>query len=345
MQKLNQLINQPNVKKHIIVTLLGALLGLLVGYYLTVSEQKEMIVFSFFDGFLASVLGILVGYSTFFISIWLDTIIPWRVNISNRLSAGILIHFSTTFILIYGTVFLYEKFVATSFFTSSTYIKLAILLLIIVLIYEIVYFALYSYYSYASLQIETVKQERRQIEYQLKALKSQLSPHFLFNGLNTVSSLVFKDENKAEKFIRRLANMYDYTLKSYDTKLISVKEELTFVNSYIYLLKTRFDKKFDCTITLPETVLDSKIPPLTLQMLVENAIKHNVLNDNELLQVSITADDKEVIVQNNITEKPKKVTSFNIGLKNINARYLLLAQKGITITNGQTFTVKLPIIQ
>lgn len=345
MLNINLIINQPNVKKYFFITFFGAILGLLIGYYLVISEQQENVTFTFFDGFLASIIGIITSYLIHVSSIFLDKKNPWQKSVSNRLSVGILVHFSIAFLFVFALLFGYEKWISNTIFNKSLYIKLAILLFIIVLIYEIIYFALYSYYSYATVQIETVKQERKQIELQLNALKSQLSPHFLFNGLNTVSSLVFKDENKAENFIRKLAKMYDYTLKSYDTKLISVAKELEFVNSYLYLVKTRFDKKIDCTIEIADELLNTKIPPLTLQMLVENAVKHNVLTDENPLTISISSDEKQFIIHNNITQKPKKVTSFNIGLKNINERYLLLAQKGITTTNGKDFTVKLPIIR
>lgn len=345
MLKVSQKINQPNVKKHFFITFFGTVLGLLLGYYLVISEQQENASFSFLDVVLTSFVGIISSYVAYLVSVFLDQKIPWRQNVNNRLSVGILLHFIAIYLLVFLIVYSAEQLVFDTVFNKSLYLKLAILLFIIVLIYQIVYFALYSYYSYATIQIETVKQERKQIELQLRALKSQLSPHFLFNGLNTVSSLVFKDENKAERFIRKLAKMYDYTLKSYDTKLISVAKELEFVKSYLYLITTRFDQKIKCSISISDELLTTKIPPLTMQMLVENAVKHNVLTEENPLIISVFSGEKQFIIQNNITEKPQKVTSFNIGLKNINERYLLLTKQGITTTNGQNFTVKLPVIR
>lgn len=344
MSEINQL-NHANVKKHFFITLLGIILGVSISYYLTISEQQEENDFTLFNGLLSSIVGIIIGYTSYSISVFLDNILPWQKNINSRLLIGILVNFITSFTFIFIMLYGFEKLFQNAIFNKSLYIKLAILLFIIVLIYEIIYFALYSYYSYATLQIETVKQERKQIELQLNALKSQLSPHFLFNGLNSISSLVFEDKNKAEHFIRKLAKMYDYTLKSYNTKLISVQEELEFVNSYIYLIKTRFYKKIKYNISISDELLYSKIPPLTLQMLIENAIKHNILTEENPLKISISANDKQFVIQNNITKKPKNVTSFNIGLNNINERYLLLTQKRIIITKDENFTVKLPLIQ
>jgi LytS/YehU family sensor histidine kinase len=156
--------------------------------------------------------------------------------------------------------------------------------------------------------------------------------------------LVFKDKQKAEGFIRKLAEMYQYTLQSYQTKLITLEEELQFVDSYQYLLQTRFGEKFQCTIEVSEDLLQTKIPPLTLQMLLENAVKHNVLSEQDPLLIEVKSTSKYISVKNNITKKPKKVSSFQIGLKNINARYLLLHEEGIAVTNGENFQVKIPVI-
>uniref|UniRef100_UPI003F6B9F27 histidine kinase n=1 Tax=Polaribacter sp. TaxID=1920175 RepID=UPI003F6B9F27 len=148
-----------------------------------------------------------------------------------------------------------------------------------------------------------------------------------------------------EKFIRRLAKMYDFTLKSYHQKLITVQEELEFVNSYIFLLQTRFQNKFTVTICIDDAVLFTKIPPLTLQMLVENAVKHNQLSSDNILNIQITSTKTAIIVENTITVATKNVTSFGIGLQNINSRYLLLINKAISIVKGNTFKVQIPIIQ
>ena len=349
MQIIERLTNNFSVKKNVSILLLGAILGVLVCYFLIFNEQEEAAVYNIKEGFLAALCGVLIAFAIYKSTNVLNKLIPWQNQTGNRLFAGLLVHFIIAFSISVGLFYLYDLlFVKTEAFSTvykSIFIKIAIILFITVLIFEVIYFALYSYYSYATLQIETVKQERRQIELQLKALKSQLSPHFLFNSLNTISSLIFKDESRAENFIRRLAKMYDYTLKSYNQKLITLREELEFVASYKYLVQTRFENKFNCDISISDDLLETKIPPLTLQMLVENAVKHNQLSEENPLQVSITSTEKEITIHNNLTEKPKKVTSFNIGLKNINARYVLLSNQAISITNGQSFTVKIPVIR
>lgn len=349
MQIIHQLTNNFFVKKHVSITFSGAIFGFFITYFIVMGDAEES---TKTLGTLETLLGIFVGitsaYWVYFSAVLLDKLLPWHKQEGNRLLVGIFTHFLVTFswsfLLLYISSFVFSAIDFASI--RELYIlKLAIILIILVLIIEIIYFALYSYYSYTTFQIETVRQERKQIELQLKALKSQLSPHFLFNSLNTISSLVFKDKKMAEGFIRKLAELYQYTLSSYQTKLTTLKEELDFVDSYQYLLKTRFGEKFQCSVEVADDLLTTKIPPLTLQMLLENAVKHNVLDKENPLKVRVFSDKKYIIVQNNVTRKPKKVTSFQIGLKNINSRYLLLHEEGIAVTNGENFQVKLPLIR
>jgi sensor histidine kinase YesM len=349
MQTIQQLTNTFFVKKHVSIIFSGAIFGFCIAYFVTIGDAEDTPkLLDTIETILSVFIGITTAYGVYFSGIFLDKLLPWYKYEGNRLLLGIFVHFLVaflgSFLLLYLSSLVLPSTIDFATVREQYLLKLAIVLLILVLIIEIIYFALYSYYSYTTFQIETVRQERKQIELQLKALKSQLSPHFLFNSLNTISSLVFKDKRMAESFIRKLAELYQYTLSSYQKKLTTLKEELEFVDSYQYLLKIRFGEKFECQFQVDEDLLDTKIPPLTLQMLIENAVKHNVLDTSNPLKVSVFSDKKYIVVRNNITRKPNKVTSFKIGLKNINSRYLLLHEEGIAITNGENFQVKLPLI-
>jgi len=314
-----------------------------------ISNQGELQEYTITIGLLSGFLGLLVVYVLYFLAIKLDKLFPWQTQTNNRLFIGFVLQMFVAFSIIFGSIYLYSTYIISNedFFIDyqDTLIKLSILLCILLLVYSVIYFAFYSYYSFATLQIESVKQERKQIDLQLKALKSQLSPHFLFNSLNTISSLAHSNTKKSELFIRKLANMYQFTLNSYHSMLIPLEEELDFVASYQYLLETRFENKLAIKIDIPQELNASKIPPLTLQMLIENAVKHNTLDKNNPLQVSVYVEGNFICIKNNITEEPSNKTSFHIGLKNINTRYLLLASKGISISNGTIFLVKIPIIR
>lgn len=336
------------MKKHLIITISSIALSVVLCYYLVISSNTES-EFSFNIGLFASVIGVLNIYLLYFIAKKLDIFFPWQTHTNSRLFFGLILQYLITVVVAVAGFYVYASLFTTieNFFTihRDTLIKLYILLFIIILIYSIIYFAFYSYYSFATLQIETVKQERKQIDLQLKALKSQISPHFLFNSLNTISSLVHSDVNRTELFVRRLAKMYQYTLQSYHSKLITLKEELEFVESYLFLLETRFKDKFTATITISDDLHETKIPPLTIQMLIENAVKHNVMDEENPLEIKIYRDKEHICVKNTLTKSPKNAISFKIGLKNINKRYLLLVNKGISVSNGDCFSVKVPIIR
>lgn len=337
------------MKKHIIIILLSIFLSSILSYYLVISDFNQELEYTFTIALLSSLAGVFISYVLFFVVKKLDKLFPWQTQTNNRLFLGFFAQYSIVICLTFGLFYSYTKIInpEIDFFLDykELLIKLALLLCILLLIYTVIYFAFYSYYSFATLQIESVKQERKQIDLQLKALKSQLSPHFLFNSLNTISSLVFVDKTKAKLFIRRLANLYNYTLQSYQSKLITLREELDFVKSYQYLLAIRFEGKFIANTQIDASFLETKIPPLSLQMLVENAVKHNKMQKEHPLLIDIFIDEEFICVQNTISESPKGITSFNVGLKNINKRYLLLTNKGISVSKGEKFSVKIPIIK
>ncbi len=338
-------ITNPILKRHLFTILLGAILGWLVFSFIR-DDQSALAVI---DIILSCLLGILMSYLVYAITKKLDNKFPWHNQLANRFVVGIIVTYLLVISLFYTSYSLYKlAFPIESnngVSPNSAFLKFAIISFIIILLYSIIYFALYSYYSYAKHQIDTITYERKQIDLQLKALKSQLSPHFLFNSLNTISSLIHSNTKSAETYIRNLGLMYDYTLKSYYEKQVDLNDELDFLNSYLTLIKTRYENRFECEILLTNAQNNYKIPPLTLQMLVENAVKHNQMHADKPLKVKIYQDGKNIIVQNNITSTPNKISSFQIGLKNIKERYALLQNATIEVIKDDRFTVKLPLLQ
>jgi LytS/YehU family sensor histidine kinase len=216
---------------------------------------------------------------------------------------------------------------------------------IAVFIYSIIDFTLFSYNSYAEVQIESVKLTQAQLALQLQILKNQLSPHFLFNSLNTISSLIYKDAFVAEKFIRKLSLTYQYIISTQGHALVTLAEELNFLQAYVFLLKSRFEEALEVNITLPAHVMQSRIPPLTLQLLLENAVKHNVVSDETPLQINIYLDVNDwITVSNTIQENINPNPSFKIGLDNIIKRYQYQTDRKIEVSKNKLFTVKLPLL-
>lgn len=180
---------------------------------------------------------------------------------------------------------------------------------------------------------------------QYELLKQQVNPHFLFNSLNTLKYMVESNDTQSAEFIIKLADFYRFTLGSLKLNLLPLGEELQIMDSYIYLLKARFEEGLVVSLNLGREIYGSFIPPFTLQLLVENCIKHNIVSLEKPLHISIGQEDDYLIVSNNMQPRKISESSTGLGLENINQRYLHLSEKEISIImNTETFTIKLPII-
>lgn len=185
---------------------------------------------------------------------------------------------------------------------------------------------------------------KQNLQNELSALKNQINPHFLFNSLNSLNSLI-RGNKEATTFVNQLSFMYRYILQSSDQYLVSIKEELKFIKSYAFLIKTRYGDKFSIEIDIDDSILDIQVPVLALQLLIENAVKHNEISNKNPLKVKIYNDDGFLIIENKIRIRSTFVDRTGQGLANIDKRYLLLKEKNILISNeNNIFKVKMPLI-
>jgi LytS/YehU family sensor histidine kinase len=191
-----------------------------------------------------------------------------------------------------------------------------------------------------------VQLDRERSQAELQALQNEMDPHFIFNSLNTLNHLILNDPQKAHLYNNKLAQVYKYFLINKNRDLISLKSELEFIDDYFFLLRLRHDNKLQLDTRLdndPDGTL--MIPPCSLQILIENAIKHNEFSNENPLLIAIEMNGKYLKVINNMRPKPYTINSTNIGLKNLSSRYKLICNKDIVIESGkETFTVKLPVI-
>jgi two-component system LytT family sensor kinase len=189
--------------------------------------------------------------------------------------------------------------------------------------------------------------KKENLQSQLDSLKQQVNPHFLFNSLNTLSSLMRKDVNKAEKFLDELSKVYRYLLRNNEGELINLSTELQFIESFVHLLKTRYGDALQMTISVDEVAKNLLLPPLTLQLLVENAVKHNIIDKQMPLLITLETDDQLWLsVSNNLQKKSISLPSNKVGLSNIAGKYKLLEQPSIIISETkEKFTVSIPLIK
>ncbi|MER2999496.1 sensor histidine kinase [Pontibacter populi] len=198
----------------------------------------------------------------------------------------------------------------------------------------------------ASVKAEKLQRERAQA--QINTLKNQISPHFLFNTFNTLSSLIYIEEDKTTiQFIQELKRVFRYIMGNKHKELVELKTELSFVNAYFYLLKIRFQDSILLEMFLPEHAHTSFLPPLTLQMLLENAVKHNTFSKAAPLHIRITAEGTLLSITNNLQVREAAAgDSMGIGLQNIINRYQYLTDQQVEIYQSeQNYTVKIPLLR
>ncbi|MEP1035057.1 histidine kinase [Ekhidna sp.] len=188
--------------------------------------------------------------------------------------------------------------------------------------------------------------KNQQIRTQYEVLQNQMSPHFLFNSLNTLTTIIPENAEAAVSFTERLSEVYRYILQNKDRELVSLQEEIDFVKSYLFLLRMRYPDNLTVSFNIEKSYLNLTIPPLTLQMLAENAIKHNVVSKAKPLHIDIYIENgKSVIVKNNLQRKESLEKSTKTGLDNIRKRYNILGKKEIdVITSTSNFMVAVPLI-
>lgn len=194
---------------------------------------------------------------------------------------------------------------------------------------------------------ESDQLKRENLQSQLEGLKGQVNPHFLFNSLNSLSSLISDDPEKAEKFLDEMSKVYRYLLRTNEEGLTSLESEMQFIQSYFHLLKTRYGDGLEMETRINEKFSSYQVPPLTLQMLVENAVKHNmILKDSPLRILIMTTNSGKLVVTNNLQRKDRMVSSNKVGLTNIVKKYRLMKKEEISVRDdGKEFAVVVPLIQ
>ncbi|SIR41239.1 2TM domain-containing protein [Maribacter ulvicola] len=207
---------------------------------------------------------------------------------------------------------------------------------------------IHAFYFYKALQDTKVKEQKiiaGSASAKFDALKNQLDPHFLFNSLNVLTSLIEEDPMQAQKFTTSLSKVYRYVLEQKSKNLISVDEELKFARTYVRLLKMRFEDSIIFEIPHEATNPDAKIVPLSLQLLLENAVKHNVVTSSKPLHIKIYEEEDYLYVTNNLQEKQVVKKSSGVGLQNIRQRYAILTKKEMQIfKTAKEFKVRLPML-
>lgn len=275
----------------------------------------------------------------------INRIIPWR----KHPAPAIFIQLIILTVYSYGALLVYAMFfegvIDTNIGTRERHFTLALAFFVLNVFINFILELQKMLIDWKTSVEEKALLKKEIIQARLNVLQQQVNPHFLFNTLNTLASLVHKDAEESDYFIRQMAKVYRYVLDSHEKDLVTLQEELKFIESFIYLLKIRYKEALQIKQNIP---LDNgdKIIPVSLQMLIENAVKHNVTSQKKKLNIELYIEDNYVVVKNNLQLRGSSDNSLGLGLNNLRNRYSALIQKEVlTKKTDEFFYVKLPLIK
>lgn len=297
------------------------------------SLRKLVVVGSF-----TSLLWILLWKGNEYLGHAISRRISWVKFPLRRFIIGTLATIAYTFLAMYGLTALYERSFAITM-GSGVLISVVITIGISLFMHAREFFL-----NWRQTAIRAQQYEKETMQARYESLKNQVNPHFLFNSLNALSNLVYEDEDKAVTFIRQLSLVYQYVLDTQEREVVSLKEELAFLDSYLYLQQIRFGGKL--RVKLPGEHVEAGVAPLALQMLFENAIKHNVISEDDPLSIRVWREEAFLVVENNLQKRLSGVEeSSGVGLENIRRRYEMLGASPVQVSEDQRFfRVKLPLL-
>ncbi|WP_340201888.1 sensor histidine kinase [Ascidiimonas sp. W6] len=225
--------------------------------------------------------------------------------------------------------------------------KILIFVIVLTIMTMAIYEAIYFYVSLKKSIREEEQSKQAIVQAELDALRNQAQPHFFFNTLNTLRDIIDQNsKEEAKEFVDKLSEMYRFLLESGSANLIFLKDELKFAKAYVHIQAERFGDNLQLNWDISEATLNAMIVPMSLQLLLENAIKHNVISKAKPLKIHVIAKDNTLLVSNQIQPKSTQLPSTKVGLKNIEQRYSLISCKRVEIKNeDKQFTVTLPLLK
>ena len=324
--------------------IVGIFISLLLHYIVPFPRNDHKRIYDFL---ISIIITIIVWEGNLRIDTYLNGKFPWE----NKPTIRIVIQLFTSIIFSALGVFL-PMLIFDSYVCKFPIVNRGILMassIIIGLLISIIILSIeistqfFSNWKKSLIEVEKYKTESAQA--QLENLKNQINPHFLFNNMSVLSSLVYKDQDKAVDFINQLSKVYRYLLDNKNSELVTLESELTFIKSYTYLLQIRFDTNIVFNISVSNDLLKMLIPPMSIQMLIENAVKHNEVSSEQPLSISITTIEQEIVASNNLQLRNNKEPGSKTGLKNIKERYKYFTDREvIVIDNEKSFIVKMPLL-
>jgi sensor histidine kinase YesM len=315
------------------------------GYY--VLESMQHFFLRLLRGTLLSLLfSFFIAYTDLFMIQYLNKICPWGRKIVQRVafqfvaSIVLAVIISFIFTLFAHSLKAYERDLSNVLLNNALIFSVVNILVMAILEGWIAF----NESRQAKQIADNLQAELSQIKFEV--LKSQINPHFMFNSLNVLSGLINKDVKKAQQFIDEFSHIYRYVLETIEQPVATVAKELDFTRSYLFLQQIRYGKDLSYSINISANLLDLLLPPLSLQVVLENATKHNIVNETKPLSIEIYNEGLSLVIKNNIQPKISKGVSTGLGLKNLVKRYSMISDKApVFLVETNHYLAKLPLIK
>ncbi|MFZ4931736.1 2TM domain-containing protein [Chryseobacterium sp. Mn2064] len=339
------------MKRKYTIILLWTSLGTTLFFFLFFNERKDLYTFMM-TLLLSTMYSFVLGFGNGFINEYLNKKFPWSEATRTRAILSIISIIIGNFILVYFCNFMnyvvIQKTATIEVFFSNKYgLTNWFMINIALLITTFLHAKGFMEELKKNSRKEVVEQKliAKSANAQFESLKNQLDPHFLFNSLNVLSSLIDENPRQAQKFTASMSKIYRYVLEQKDKELVTVEDEMEFAKTYCDLLKTRFEDSVDFTFEVHKDDYRRYVVPLSLQLLLENCIKHNFATSSKPLVIRIFSDGDTLCIENNLQVREQIKESSGIGLANIVQRYSLLTKRNVFIEKSEDyFKVKLPML-
>ena len=321
-----------------VITILNTILG-----------SKVHLNYKLFENFLfVALYTFSLSFSNQFVFQYLDKVFVNNRFSPTRITVGFIASFLVSLLVLFTLRFFEDIYLDKRSFNDFIYNQNPRDYVVAIVITFFVTLSIYAFHFYKAYNENKVKEQKiiaGTASAKFESLKNQIDPHFLFNSLNVLSSLIEENPDNAQKFTTSLSKVYRYVLEQKDKDLVSVTEELSFAKTYMNLLKMRFENSLTYELPLQEINLEAKVVPLSLQLLLENSVKHNIVSVQKPLHIKIYIEDNYLIVENNLQKKEVLGDRKGVGLENIINRYAIISKRKMKIEQTDNhFKVKLPIL-
>ena len=327
-----------------IYIVIGCLVLMLIIYFISSAELNLGVVITV--GWLL-IITLFLWFGNTFISKFLDKELPWQEYLTLRFFIQLLASLIYALICVNASYLIFKLLFTQDPPSPEQLFMVNVYSILLILPVFSIYYVIYFIREWKKSKIESELFQKESMKSQLANLKNHLDPHFLFNNLNILSTLIEKGEENSKEYLNKFAEVYRYMLQNNAMELIPLCDELDFIQSYLQLIKMRFQQGLTVLVNIPEEKFDFTLPPLTLQMLVENCIKHNSLSVEHPLSIEIKyLQENYLQVKNNIIAKKIRFHSNGSGLQNIINRYKYFTEQEVRIENdGAFFSVEVPLLE